>query len=238
LNQVLAGALNERNRKNKAEKFCFFTSEDAVTWTLFRGLQVEHALPLLLNAIVPGFALPVDVNPDVLLWGCPVPPETKRGGALRANLIAASDAVHERRRYRTEPDVVIDAGNAGIIFIEVKLHSGNEVRAYANAFRRYLKDGAFADPDAATESGYYELVRNWSLGAAVAGNRPFHLVNLGPDKIFDDAKQVDRWAAFTCCIDNGANRSFSQIRWSKVLSVLCDPSIEWLHDFVSQRLNW
>jgi hypothetical protein len=47
LNEVLGNALNVRNQTAKRDKFCFSSSEDAVTWTIFRGLEDAHALALV-----------------------------------------------------------------------------------------------------------------------------------------------------------------------------------------------
>jgi hypothetical protein len=173
----------------------------------------------------------------MLLWGASVPPTTKAGDALLAKLVAASDSSGEHKRFRTEPDVVIDAGDAGVVFIEVKLHSGNEVQSDEKRFERYLRKAAFTDRDAIISSGYYELVRNWSLGTAVAGDRPFYLINLGPNAIFDDPKHQNRWAAFASGIGDQPHRSFHKARWPDVLATLSDSSTSWIHDYVQQRLT-
>jgi hypothetical protein len=47
LEDVLRASLNVRNRTAKRAKFCFATSEDAVTWTVFRWLADADALALL-----------------------------------------------------------------------------------------------------------------------------------------------------------------------------------------------
>ena len=39
---------------------------------------------------------------------------------------------------RTEPDVVVDAGAAGVVVIEVKYTSPNDVQVPSNRFDRYL----------------------------------------------------------------------------------------------------
>lgn len=237
LNATLASALNERNRQNKANKFCFFTSEDALTWTLFRGLQVEHLISTSLKALLPGLGIGDDTQTTMLLWGSSVPPATKAGTALRDRLIAVCDAVGEQPTSRSEPDVIFDLGPAGLILIEVKLHSGNEVRTDVGVFNRYTESSAFADPVAATRSGYYELVRYWRLGAELAGTRPFFLVNLGPDGLFNDPDESGRWDNFQTGIGTHADRRFVQVRWSEVLKELAAPDVEWLRQFVETRLR-
>ena len=187
--------------------------------------------------MIPGLSMSAELRPVMLLWGCPIPPGTKKGRAFQAELIAASDAVGERLSSRTEPDVVIDAGDAGIVFIEMKLHSGNDVRTDDKRFERYLKKGTFFNPAAAAESGYYELVRNWSLGTAMAIDRPFHFVNLGPDRIFDEPKYQSRWQSFRAGIGNVHGLNFCQVRWSLISDTLSASSANWISDFVTARLN-
>ena len=66
--KVLDGAINDANRRNKREKFCAETSEDAVTWTVFRWLhQAGHA------ALVPSLCglAPPEGATSLLLWGAP-----------------------------------------------------------------------------------------------------------------------------------------------------------------------
>ena len=50
LTNALEGSVNEVNRKNKCAKFCFETSEDAITWTVFRRLQMRERLRAGLHA--------------------------------------------------------------------------------------------------------------------------------------------------------------------------------------------
>src|SRR4051794_15919 len=44
LNETLEAAANIGNRASKVSKFTYSTSEDAVTWTVFRWLQREGTL--------------------------------------------------------------------------------------------------------------------------------------------------------------------------------------------------
>ena len=124
--ETLALALNERNRANKRTKFGFSTSEDALTWAVFKYL---HASGQLLDVLrraglpIPGRA----PRPEAaLLWGVPIPPDRAgddRGWRLRGRLQAIADRLGEDPRSRTEPDVVIDLGPDGVVVIEVKHRS-------------------------------------------------------------------------------------------------------------------
>ena len=64
--EVLGQALNRRNRRRKLMKFCFETSDDAVTWTVFRGLEQRGRLDAL---VAPQRPLG---EQTLLLWGVPI----------------------------------------------------------------------------------------------------------------------------------------------------------------------
>jgi len=51
LRAALASSINHTNRRNKEKKFVFETSEDAITWTVFRGLQRERLLRATLHKL-------------------------------------------------------------------------------------------------------------------------------------------------------------------------------------------
>jgi hypothetical protein len=184
LTEVLGRAINETNRRNKLDKFCAETSEDAVAWTVFRWLhQVGQA------ALVPSLCgLPHPQGPpSLLLWGAPA------GGGeaeqIRRQYKQVSDALGETPRRRTEVDVVLVWDDL-LLAIEVKYGSKNDRRSgRASRLRRYVRPSLFAvDAEAVDELGFYELARNWALGAALAEalDRRFVLVNLGPASLARD----------------------------------------------------
>jgi len=164
---TLGQALNRLNRRHKLDAFCSENSEDAVTWTVFRYLQTSGLLPSALRR----FGMqPEDAEPTMLLWGAPVPLNQPAACRLRRALMDAEDVVGEESSSRTEPDVVLDLGDAGIVVIEVKLKSGPDIKTpdYAH-WNTYLPSACFQDSGKAKESGLYELVRNWRIGCELAG---------------------------------------------------------------------
>ena len=64
--ETLALALNERNRDNKKTKFGFSTSEDALTWNLFRSLQEAGRLRDVARLVTGQEHLD---EPILYLWG-------------------------------------------------------------------------------------------------------------------------------------------------------------------------
>jgi hypothetical protein len=110
LGETIRQALNCRNNKNKQNKFGFFTSEDAITWTLFTYLQQAK----LLGDVARSVGLIVNgEEPSLLLWGAPVPLTNATGTKIRADLIRVLVAIGEEKHRYSEPDVILDFGNYG-----------------------------------------------------------------------------------------------------------------------------
>lgn len=87
------------------------------------------------------------------------------GNDLRGSLVALLTRIEGAPR--SEPDVVLDYGGAGVAFIEIRLHAPNDETKPADGakFGKYpANTSAFADPDMARESRMYELTRNWRIG--------------------------------------------------------------------------
>ena len=166
------GADSQREEsRDKLRRFGFSTSEDAVTWVVFGYLALHAARGLS------GLA-------QRLL----------AGSELRARLVDILDSIGEDKKRRSEPDVVLDYGSAGLAVIEVKLHAANDEAKPADVakFDKYLRDtSAFGDPSKVKKSRMYELSRNWRIGWDLAGQRPFRLVNLGPAALFKQSERLD-----------------------------------------------
>ena len=114
-----------------------------------------------------------------MLWGVPQPPNSHQGGLLRKRIVGICDKLGEAPDSRSEPDVVADFGQCGLVSIEVKYKSGNDLQDFDVKHEKYL-DGtdAFAVPQLIRESKLYELARNWRIGVELANGAPFTLVNL------------------------------------------------------------
>lgn len=235
---VLAQTLSEKSRVTKHRRFGFSTSEDAVTWVVFSFLA-RH-VPLGLSGL--GQRLLGFTNagkPTLLLWGAPVPADDA-GNDLRARLVTVLDDIEKDKTQRSEPDVVLDYGTAGLAFIEVKLHAPNDEAkpAEASKFDKYLASpSAFVDPIMVKESRMYELTRNWRIGWDLAGQRPFRLVNLGPATLFT---QSERLASFEKGLAISTVRRFLRLTWSSLLGDVASDLgglPEWLEDWLGPRLQ-
>lgn len=237
--ETLAVALNERNRENKRRKFGFSTSEDALTWVVFRYL---HDSGQLLDALrraglpIPEGATRIEA---MLLWGVPVPFDrtaNARGWLLRARLEEIADRLGEGRTSRTEPDVVIDLGTC-LIIIEVKHRSPTDVKvaSYAGWDRYYPTGGAPPYGARLRASGCYELARNWRFGLelVVGSDRAFTLVTLGPDDLFrgEAGEVLDRFEEW---LPADGRTTFSRLRWKDLLRSITDRP-GWLLEYVRDR---
>ncbi len=221
---VLWQAINEQNRTNKRQKFAFETSEDAVTWTVFRYLLERQETMRALG-------LP-ELEPErVMFWGCPYPCGSST--QLRDGLI---DVLHgelaEVRSSLTEPDVVL-ASRQKLVFIEVKYRSPNDQVCGSDKFERYLsgnQDLFSATPSETRQAGWYELTRNWVAGSKLAARLglDFVLVNIGGDGCRVSAGQ------FAALLPLGPRRFFF-LAWSDLLERLNQPVVDWFAAYLATK---
>jgi len=232
LGDVLGAALNVRNRTAKRDKFCFDTSEDTVTWTVFRWLADVRALALVPRAA--GLAAPAG-EADLLLWGAPLMPPTASGeDELRAKLVAICDELGEDPKRRSEPDVVI-AWPEQLVFVEVKYQAANPIQRDYGNFARYTdRADLFAvSPAEVAAAGHYELVRNWRIGVALAERlgRTFALVNLGPQRLPGQTPDL------ATMFNSAPDRRFVSLSWGDLFGIAAR-ELElprWLTDFITAR---
>jgi hypothetical protein len=225
LDDALGQALNQRGRRRKRMQFCFETSDDAVTWTVFRGLEEQGRLDALVAPQRP------QGEPTLLLWGVPI--SGPRGSGIASALTEVCSSLGEAPGWFTEPDVIV-AWQDLLVLVAAKFQSGNEVRRNFRGFERYLdRPELFAVlPDEVAADGYYELTRNWRLGTALAERLripAFLLLNLGPpEKIEVDAD------LFGALVARSVEHDFGSCSWSDVLEA-AQPIEPWLDRYASDR---
>lgn len=213
LTTTLKAAANVANRPSKLSKFTYSTSEDAVTWTIFRWLQQKQALGLVAGAT----HSPPQGDPEILFWGAPA---GGRPTELSRELQTICRGVDGNEDRLTEPDIVI-AWPAEVFFVEVKYRAKNEHKSGYTHFPRYTTgpgaEGLFAfPPDEVAAEGWYELTRNWRIGSQLARARMarFTLVNLAPTKLESEA------SAFQRTIAAGSARRFAFLAWKQLLGLV------------------
>lgn len=234
--EVLRQAFNLRNRESKRVRFGFSTSEDAVTWVVFTYLLRSGQLLTALSqagltcedAAMPALTL--------FLWGVPVDSNDERGTDIQRRLIELCTKLGEDPTSLSEPDVILDLGKAGLIFVEVKHLSPNDTTPAD--YRGWTKYSSAAWLNWRIEeiraSGCYELARNWCLLKGLAADRPVTLVNLGPARLFRGAEgaRLDRFAA---ALDTDQRSHFVKVSWSDLLRSGSDEVPEWFAAFCRDR---
>jgi hypothetical protein len=229
LKTTLDLAANKTNAANKRAKFGFVTSEDAITWTVFRRLQLRGRLRETLYA-VEMISSPAGAEPAMLLWGAPVPDHDPRAVTLCRSLAEVSAVIGEEESRRTEPDVALDLGDDGVVLVEVKHRSGNEVND-GGRWDRYLCDACFGDPRLARQTGLYELARNWRVAYDLSAGRPFTLVNLGPDRLFA-AHELDTFRRSLGATGRGR---FLTLSWQRLVETPDIHNDDVLRRFIEER---
>jgi hypothetical protein len=225
LAEALAHSLNRRNRRNKQMKFCFETSEDAISWTVFRGLEQQGKLDALARPQHPAG------KPELLFWGAPV--GGARGPEIAAALAEVCRSLGERAMSFSEPDLVVVWPEL-VVLVEAKYQSANERRPNYHGFSGYLdRPELFAVfPESVAAAGYYELTRDWRIGIGLAEALEipdFLLVNLGPpDRIEAEAE------TFASLLARSASRDFVFWSWSDILEA-AQPIVPWLDRYASER---
>jgi hypothetical protein len=227
--RVLSKSLNERNRPSKLQNFFSSNSEDHVTWTIFQHLVRVGEVASVVRRL--GLVAEEAQEPTVLLWGVPISP----GGTGRSRLKKALDSLGERQNSRSEPDIILDFGTFGLVFIEVKLRSANPaLETTSPKWKRYIdKSDAFLDAEKAGQSGLYELIRDWRILCEVAGDAPATLINLGPEALASGEAEtaID---LFRASVNLATNRRFMTVSWDKFLEAIEHPPL-WLNRYIRDR---
>ena len=233
--EALRRALNEHNRSSKRARFGFVpTSEDALTWVIFTYLLRAGLLLKTLQRLGLAADDPNPGMPSLLLWGVPVD-DCSGGEELRGQLEMLCMSLGENPQSLSEPDVIIDLGRGGLIFIEVKHRSGND-RQDPNyvGWKKYRSPELAWDMDVIRDSGCYELARNWRLLHGLASNRRATLINLGPLSLFN-GKEGERLDRFAQGLNATKLSEFRKLSWNEFLSDALLEAPDWFIDFCSQR---
>jgi hypothetical protein len=156
-------------------------SEDAVTWNVFRFFERHRCLSPAIKEI----CTCADEEPQVIFWGTD-------NGALWEPFRRCSDDIPEKTFARSEPDLMLLWKHKLLVVIEAKFRSpnrsGSDAKKRADELRKsrpYIEHASrHVNREGAEEAvcdGWYELLRNWVLGAALKealGCEAFVLVNL------------------------------------------------------------
>ena len=239
--ETLGLTLNVRHRDRKQAKFGISTSEDALTWTIFKYLHDSGRLASVLRRV--GLPIPDRVSrPEaLLLWGAPVPSEkalNERGWKLRGRLEEIANRLRENPTLRTEPDVKIDFGADGDITLEVKHRTGTDMKneGHREWDRYYPPNSPFPYAEAMQGSRCFGLARNWRFGLELTADPPrsFTLVCLGPADLFRDKREQKIIRSFEECLPKGGPARFRTLTWEALLGAV-DHAPDWFVEFFASR---
>lgn len=233
--ETLGQSLNVLNRTNKKTHFCSENSEDAATWTVFRYLQKAGCLRSVFAEQNIGPAVCSFEEPRLLLWGVPMPLDNANGSDCAKRLIGVIDEIEHNPTSRSEPDVVLDFGEFGVIFVEVKFKSRNDVKSPDHAgWSTYLRNTvAFSDTTGVKKARLYELARNWRIGRQYADDRPFALVNLGRANLFN-GEQGKLLTLFEAAVGQDERHTCHRVTWQQLMQSLTNKP-RWLLRYEADR---
>jgi hypothetical protein len=170
-----------------------------------------------------------------LLWGVPVPNDDQRGIETRNKLIKVLNEIGEDPNKFSEPDVILDFGDFGIVIIEVKYRSPNDIlNSNSPKWNKYILEiDAFLNTEGVKESEYYELARNWRIAWDLAVGRPMALLNLGPDSIFkrDNGNKIRE---FSKCLRLNKTHNFFYVTWTGFFEGVSD-NPKWFLRYLKER---
>jgi hypothetical protein len=199
-------------------------SEDAVTWNVFRYLEVNGLIGEFIDSLASEH---ISQNPRVVYWSF-----CQASQRPFPALVAAASTFGEHIDRRSEPDVILDDDKV-LVFVENKLSAGNRTKpSDPENSKLYLSGGdswfgRIFHPDAtfskiAVEERLYELMRLWLLGswiAAQAGKR-FLLVNVLRNGARSEKTIEARFEAIT---QSDSERAFVRCTWERIYSEFVGP---------------
>lgn len=156
------------------------SSEDAVSWNVFRFLERSK----LLAAFLERFHNSAKGNPEVVYWSY-----SQSQHRVWSELKNAREQFGEGEQKSTEPDLIVKTDDA-LFFIEAKLKSTNKADFNRNhkaeerkeRIERYSRGSTFlkSSVEDIIDAGYYQLMRLWLIGANIAenGGQNFYLLTI------------------------------------------------------------
>lgn len=223
LEEVLEKSINKRNRKSKKIKIGFSTSEDALTWVVFRYFQKEDKLGIIIENI----AESTSGTAEISYWGVGL----KDDKAIQnKELKDVLDTLKENHSSYSEPDIILEDDNT-VIFIEAKLNSKNIEKESPNQHKYYENTKHFKSDSDFKKCKEYQLIRNWRIGNDYAKNKnkKFYLINL----VNNEVNTLDK---FKGCIKTSENSIFKVKTWNDIRALL-KPEPDWVKNWIDKRIG-
>jgi hypothetical protein len=173
LQSILGCSLNIRSHKKKKARLAHERSEDMLTWNVFSFLEDRELLGRFFEMLGRDARDAI----AVFYWGC----NDRQDFPLDLRALLKAPPFEEWPQSLSEPDLIA-VGRHDVVFVEAKFGSANECKPADHRVDKYVNatPKCFTDLAKVRKAGYYELTRNWAIGAAVARalGRDFTLVNL------------------------------------------------------------
>ena len=230
LDTVISNALNERNRKTKLKRLGYNSSEDALTWTVFRYFQKRDKLSQLIQKAI---ETPSVGNASIYYWGVPLKNNGRIDQAKQKTLVKTLEDLGENKQSLSEPDIILEDDETIVIF-EVKFGSSNDKQEATNKWEKYDNNNYFNKSILKNPAlKEYQLVRNWCIGNLLAkkSGKRFTLVNL----IFKDNNSNDLFK-FKKTIKQTPKANFKSLNWQTLLKDIIEPDdSKWLISWLKTR---
>jgi hypothetical protein len=214
-------------------------SEDAVTWNVFRFLELHGLVGEFIKLVV---GETIARTPRVIYWSY-----CQQSLQVWSPLLDAAQLFGENVEYRSEPDVVIDDDRI-LVFVENKFLAGKPKPPKTRYRKRYTTAGPgwFAkvfSPSTTFEEmsvtdELYQLMRLWLLGSWIANRngRRFLLLNVVRSQS-EDARETG--ARFGVYIAATPHRQFVMATWENIYAGLirkvASPDSKRLSDYFANK---
>lgn len=196
-------------------------SEDAVTWNVFRFLEKNNLIEMVLSSLI-GVTLR---SSEIMYWSY-----CQRENSSWSELNKAREKFGEEKKRGSEPDIIVKTDNA-LLFIEAKLTAGNETIPSDKSNSKKYEIGGDGWFSKVFKSDYrtvaiaekkYELLRFWLLGTWIAKqqNLDFCLANLVLSK---QEKEIE--TIFKRHLCENQRMKFIRITWEAIYQQILNSSL-------------
>jgi hypothetical protein len=193
-------------------------SEDAVTWNVFRFIERNNLIEIILGSIL-GVTLK---SAEAIYWSY-----SQREKSSWSELNKAREEFGEEIKRGSEPDIIIKTDDA-LLFVEAKLTAGNETvpsdmsnsKKYETGSNKWFSKVFKSDyKTIAIVKKKYELLRFWLLGTWIAKQQDldFYLVNL---VLSEQEKDIE--AIFKRHLCENQKMKFTRITWENIFQQIID----------------
>lgn len=205
-------------RKNQ---FARDNSEDAVTWNVFRFMERNNLIEIILNSMIGGTLK----SAEAIYWSY-----CQRENSSWSELNKAREEFGEEIKRGSEPDIIIKTDNA-LLFVEAKLTAGNDTVPSDISNSKKYETGSDNWFSRVFKSDYktvgivekkYELLRFWLLGTWIAEQQDldFYLVNL---VLSEREKEIE--AIFKRHLCENQKMKFIRITWENIFQQILDKGL-------------